>query len=105
MPDLYRAADVFLHLSVDESFGNVFLEAMASGLPVVAYESDRTRWIVGEHAFFANRVTSASLPAKIASALTAEPTLSDVMCRRAQTFAWPAIADQYDKFFRDLCEP
>ena len=42
MPDLYRAADVFLHLSIDESFGNVFLEAMATGLPVVAYEYDRT---------------------------------------------------------------
>ena len=36
MPALYRSADVFLHLSLEESFGNVFLEALASGLPVVA---------------------------------------------------------------------
>ena len=35
MPDLYRSADVFLHMSLLESFGNVFLEAMASGLPIV----------------------------------------------------------------------
>ena len=28
MPDLYRSANVFLHLSKDESFGNVYVEAM-----------------------------------------------------------------------------
>jgi glycosyltransferase involved in cell wall biosynthesis len=32
MPDLYRSADVFLHLSLLESFGNVFLESWASGV-------------------------------------------------------------------------
>ena len=103
MPDLYRASDVFLHLSVDESFGNVFIEAMATGLPVVAYESDRTRWIVGDDAFFADRSDPASLPAKLASALKAESDLSDAMCRRAQSFGWPAIAAQYETFFRELC--
>ena len=38
MPALYRSADVFMHLSTDEAFGNVYLEAMACGLPVVAPE-------------------------------------------------------------------
>lgn len=103
MPDLYRAADVFLHLSVNESFGNVFLEAMATGLPVVAYDYDRTRWIVGDHAFFADRNDPDSLPSQLASALKAEATLSDVMRQRAQSFGWPAIAAQYEKFFRNLC--
>jgi len=39
MPELYRSADVFLHLSKGESFGNVYLEAIASGLPVVGHDS------------------------------------------------------------------
>lgn len=102
MPDLYRAADAFLHLSVDESFGNVFLEAMATGLPVVAYEYDRTRWIVGDQAFFADRSDPASLPAQIAAALNADSGLEETMCARAQSFGWPAIAAQYDAFFRTL---
>ena len=51
MPALYRSADVFLHLSKEEAFGNVFLEAMASGLPVVAHDSPRVRWIVGDNQF------------------------------------------------------
>ena len=38
MPKLYQSADVFLHLCKDKSFGNVFLEAMACGLPIVAHQ-------------------------------------------------------------------
>ena len=51
MPSLYQSADVFLHLSKDKSFGNVFLEAMACGLPVVGHDSPRLRWIVGDNEF------------------------------------------------------
>lgn len=47
MPCLYRSCDVFLHMSVDEAFGNVFLEALSSGLPVVAHDCENTRWIFG----------------------------------------------------------
>jgi len=38
MPALYQSADVFLHLSKAESFGNVYIEAMACGLPIVGHE-------------------------------------------------------------------
>ncbi|MEO7411583.1 MAG: glycosyltransferase family 4 protein [Sphingomicrobium sp.] len=103
MPDLYRTADVFLHLSVDESFGNVFLEAMATGLPVVAYEYDRTRWIVGDEALFADRSDPASLPAKLSAALRANARVKDAMTERAQSFGWPAIAVRYEAFFKELC--
>lgn len=35
----YASADIFLFPSLTETFGNVTLEAMASGLPVVAYDT------------------------------------------------------------------
>src|SRR5437667_5774 len=39
MPDLYRAADALLHMSQDEPFGNIYVEALATGLPIVAHQT------------------------------------------------------------------
>src|SRR5207302_1500062 len=44
MPDLYRCADVFLHMSQDEPSANAYLEALATGLPVVAHDWEVVRW-------------------------------------------------------------
>jgi len=43
LPDLYRAADVFVMPSTGEGFGIVFLQALASGLPVIGGDSDGSR--------------------------------------------------------------
>jgi glycosyltransferase involved in cell wall biosynthesis len=48
LPDLYRAADCFLMPSYEEGFPRVVIEAMASGLPVVATESGGTRDVLGK---------------------------------------------------------
>jgi len=38
VPDLIRASDLFVHPSREEGFSNAVLEAMAGGIPVVAYD-------------------------------------------------------------------
>lgn len=43
----YASADMFVFPSLSETFGNVILEALAAGLPVVAYEEGAAR----EHLF------------------------------------------------------
>lgn len=45
---LYRAADVFLHASFHEMMPIALLEALASGLPVLANRAPIFQWIVGE---------------------------------------------------------
>jgi glycosyltransferase involved in cell wall biosynthesis len=104
MPALYRSANAFMHLSTDESFGNVFVEAMASGLPIVAYDTSRTRWIVGNDEFFADSGHDGSLSRALNAALEAKPAIAAEMRVRAEGFAWPAIVALYDDFFRELLQ-
>jgi phosphatidylinositol alpha-1,6-mannosyltransferase len=43
LPDLYRAADLFVMPSTGEGFGIVFLQALASGIPVIGGDGDGSR--------------------------------------------------------------
>lgn len=100
MPDLYRSADVFLHLSKDESFGNVFVEALAVGLPIVAWDLPRTRWIVGDSPFLAALGDLQNLGRKIGDALKKGVALADEAVRRR--FSWESVASQYGEFIENI---
>jgi glycosyltransferase involved in cell wall biosynthesis len=102
MPSLYRSADVFLHLSKDESFGNVYVEAMACGLPIVAHDSPRTRWIVGDDEYLADSDDQGALVAATRAALEAGNAGREARLERAKRFAWSNIATQYRDFFSTL---
>jgi glycosyltransferase involved in cell wall biosynthesis len=99
MPALYRSADAFLHMSLHESFGNVFVEAMASGLPIVGHDTPRLRWIVGEGPFLCDTREPAALGASLKAALDHGPGDAAIGVER---FAWPAIGAEYDRFLRDI---
>jgi len=47
LSEAYAVGDVFLFPSVTDTFGNVLLEAMASGLPIVGADVGPTRELVG----------------------------------------------------------
>ena len=102
MPDLYRASDVFLHLSKDESFGNVYVEAMACGLPVVAYDLPRTRWIVGDAGMLCPSESPDDLSRTLSAALSAGPERSEASVARASGFRWEEISRQYRRFFEEV---
>lgn len=102
MPDLYRSADAFLHLSRDESFGNVFVEALACGTPVVAYDLPRTRWIIGDTGFLSQDESPKSVAGELERAITNGRKLQAQFVRRAASFGWPKIAQQYRAFLEDV---
>lgn len=101
MPRLYASADAFLHMSLLESFGNVFVEAMASGLPIVGHDTPRLRWIVGDRDTLCDTEDRPALVAALKRALEQGRGAADP---RAAEFAWPSIAARYRAFFSSLIE-
>lgn len=99
MPVLYHSVDTFLHMSLSESFGNVYVEAMASGLPIVAHDSAVLRWIVGARDTLCDTTDQTALVAALGAALAHGRGAADP---RAANFAWSAIAGQYDDFARQV---
>jgi glycosyltransferase involved in cell wall biosynthesis len=102
MPSLYQTADVFLHLSIEESFGNVFVEAMACGLPVVAHDSDRLRWIVGDSEFLCDTASPAEVARQVVLAKEAPASDRQARVERAAGFSWSRIGELYREFLADV---
>ena len=101
-------ADVFVLTSRYEGFGNVLVEAMACGVPVVATASSGTRDIVTGGV---GMVVEEHTPSAVADAL--ERILTDENFRRqaseqarasAQKFALPVIGAAYDAVFGSLVQ-
>jgi len=110
--DLGRAVasmDVLFNPSVTETFGNVTLEAMACGLPVVAAAATGSESLVEDHV--SGRLIRPGAVHQFAEALRAYIENADMRAahgaageRRAQDFAWDRInrvvADTYLRLVR-----
>jgi glycosyltransferase involved in cell wall biosynthesis len=104
MPDLYRSADALLHMSQDEPFGNIYIEALATGLPIVAHKTPVTQWILEDQAQLIDTSDLQAVTQALQSALT-QNTPEQIAARRAlaqSRFSWPAVARQYCDFFKDV---
>lgn len=104
MPALYQSADVFLHLSKEESFGNVFLESLACGLPVVAPDTARVRWIVGDDEFLFSGDDPATIAQHIKAAFRTRSTLRQLRSEKAKAFSWKKIAEMYRQFLNEVVD-
>lgn len=107
MPDLYRCADVFLHTKIEESFGNVYIEALSSGVPVVAHDDAVTRWIFDGRATLvdtrSNELTAAAINQALAMPRAPGPERDTVLWAH-ERFAWSRVAEQYERFFETVLE-
>lgn len=98
MPDLYRVADVLLHTTLLESFGNVYVEAIASGVPLVAHRSAHTEWIAGDSDLL---VDTESIDATT-DALRRGLARHDGGLLIDRRFTWASIAEDYEQFFETV---
>jgi len=97
MPAVYRSANVLLHMSRDEPFGNVYVEALAAGLPVVTHDWASTRWLFENEAVLVDTNDSAAVRTGLRQAL-GRSSPGDVANRLSlvnRRFTWRAVADAY----------
>ena len=104
----YASADIFLNPSVTETFGNVTLEAMASGLPAVAAAASGSRSLIddGETGFLIGDAQSAPMFAQALTTLAENSALRARMgaasWRAARAFEWDTILDGLLADYRDV---
>lgn len=101
MPRYFASVDLFTLPTVPwEPFGLVYLEAMASGLPVVAPDDPIRREIVGEGGLFAGPTDAQQYSHTLERALSLEWDQKPL--KQAQKFSWDKVAQRYEELFRSI---
>ncbi|MFN0215976.1 MAG: glycosyltransferase family 4 protein [Saprospiraceae bacterium] len=100
----YASADVFLFTSISESFGNVVVEAMASGLPCIIADGGGSRNFIrqGENGFLCPPNDAAEYLQKIVLLVQNTELYQQFVkegLRYSKSLSWDELADTY---FQDL---
>lgn len=101
----YASADIFLFPSLTETFGNVVLEAMSSGLAVVAYRYAAAESYIqhGESGLLAKFGDVADFNAQ-ATQIASQPERMQVMRLAArsaiESVPWDEVCDQFETLIR-----
>lgn len=102
--------DVFLHTSLQESFGMVLVEAMAMGIPVVAgADSGGVPWVLSDGAGVLTDITSPETVYNALDSLLSSPIQYSTMSRLARQqalirFSANNVVNQYMQAYDQLCQ-
>ena len=101
----YRAADVFVYPSLNETFGLPLLEAMACGCPVVTSDISAMPETAGGAAVLADPKDPSSIARAIVEAAGPEgDQLRELGIKRAAQFTWGATAAATLDVYREAAE-
>jgi glycosyltransferase involved in cell wall biosynthesis len=105
MPLLYNCCSLFIYPSLEESFGLPVLEAMASGVPVLASSIPALQEVCGDAAQFVDPRDVSAISAAIADILSSEKKQHDYVQKgllRAQSFNWRKSAEQLLQIYKNI---
>ena len=100
--DFYRAADVFVYPSHNETFGLTILEAMACGCPVVTSDRSAMPETAGGAAHMADPEDPASIARAIIDACSSGGSLRARGLARAAEFTWAQTAKATLEVYREV---
>jgi glycosyltransferase involved in cell wall biosynthesis len=100
----YAQADIFCLPSLNEGMSNTVLEALATGMPIVATKTGGTEELVrdGENGFFAAQKSAQDLAEKLESLINDETLrvrFGQASRKRAETMSWANVAEKYVKLY------
>lgn len=102
MPQIYRQNDIFISASKLEGMSNAMLEAMASGLPIIAARCEGTEELIAENGLVIENAAAEEF-AKAIKRLIDDRQLRSQMSiaakKQAEKFTWGRIAEQYLKIY------
>ncbi|PUE18603.1 glycoside hydrolase [Limnohabitans sp. MMS-10A-160] len=106
---VYASSDLFLFPSLTETFGNVTLEALACGTPVLAFDCAAAgEWVIeGQNGWLINGEDDKRYVLKALDICKDKKTLEKARQFTAASVAnldWHAIADQVEHIFRETIE-
>jgi glycosyltransferase involved in cell wall biosynthesis len=111
LPGVLRAADLFLLTTEPpESFGIVLIEAMASGLPVIATDYPGVRAVVDdETGTLVPRGDTAAVAAAIAELVAGGPRRRKAIgaagrAKAEREWSWPSLVDRMDAAYAEAIE-
>ncbi len=103
----YASGDVFVFASLTETFGNVTLEAMASGLAVVAFKHAAAGQCIrhGDNGMCVDTESPHDFVQAVCSVVEA-PSLQMRLAKEAlltaKTFDWPGVVERTEAVFRQV---
>ncbi len=105
LPHLYRGADLFVFPSLYEGFGMPPLEALASGIPVLASNRGSLPEVLGKHACFADPLSVEDLAAQLIALLENETKRNQMLEGREEwlgQYRADQVRAQYLAFYRQI---
>ena len=107
LPEIYQGSQVFVLPSLNEGMSNTMLEALASGLPVIATDTGGTKELIsdGENGFIVEMKSSQDIAEKLERLIKDEELrkkMSWVSRKIAEKLNWKKVADAYYDLYKKI---